>query len=43
MGLRASREEELEGLDLSEHGIEAHPEMVPVVGKAAPVATGRAV
>ena len=43
MGLRASREEELEGLDVSEHGIEAYPEMAPVVGKAAPVATGRAV
>ena len=25
MGVRASREEELEGLDLSEHGIEAYP------------------
>lgn len=26
MGLRASREEELEGLDIPEHGIEAYPE-----------------
>ncbi len=29
MGLRASREEELEGLDIPEHGIEAYPEEVP--------------
>ena len=29
MGLRASREEELEGLDFPEHGIEAYPEEEP--------------
>jgi len=29
MGLRASREEELEGLDIPEHGIEAYPEEIP--------------
>jgi len=26
MGLRASRKEELEGLDVPEHGIEAYPQ-----------------
>jgi Amt family ammonium transporter len=30
MGLRASREEELQGLDMPEHGIEAYPEQEPV-------------
>ncbi|MBI4200804.1 MAG: ammonium transporter [Chloroflexi bacterium] len=29
MGLRAPREEEMEGLDMPEHGIEAYPEAVP--------------
>lgn len=36
IGLRASREEELEGLDMPEHGIEAYPETngpVPVAAK----------
>ena len=28
MGLRVSRTEEMEGLDVSEHGIEAYPEEV---------------
>ncbi|MBI2861274.1 MAG: ammonium transporter [Chloroflexi bacterium] len=36
MGLRASREEELQGLDLPEHGVEAYPEYVlaplPIAG-----------
>ncbi|MDA0771224.1 MAG: ammonium transporter [Chloroflexi bacterium] len=32
MGLRASREEELEGLDMPEHGALAYPEMAPVAG-----------
>lgn len=33
MGLRASREEELTGLDVSEHGVECYPEtLVPVMG-----------
>ncbi len=31
MGLRASREEELAGLDVPEHGIEAYPEEEPVI------------
>jgi Amt family ammonium transporter len=30
MGLRASRKEELEGLDMPEHGLEAYPEDAPV-------------
>ena len=30
MGLRASRKEELEGLDITEHGLEAYPEDEPV-------------
>ena len=30
MGLRASREEELQGLDVPEHGIEAYPQEVPL-------------
>jgi Amt family ammonium transporter len=30
MGLRASRTEELQGLDIPEHGIEAYPEEEPV-------------
>ena len=28
MGIRASREEELEGLDIPEHGVSAYPEFV---------------
>ncbi|MBI2830384.1 MAG: ammonium transporter [Chloroflexi bacterium] len=31
IGLRASREEELQGLDIPEHGIEAYPEEAPSV------------
>jgi Amt family ammonium transporter len=30
-GLRTSREEELEGLDVREHGIEAYPEGEPAI------------
>jgi Amt family ammonium transporter len=35
MGVRATREEELEGLDMPEHGIHAYPELVPAAGFAA--------
>ena len=31
IGLRASREEELQGLDVPEHGIEAFPVEIPVI------------
>ena len=34
MGVRATREEELEGLDMPEHGIEAYPEEPQLVGAA---------
>ena len=35
MGIRASREEELEGLDIQEHGISAYPEWSVTSGEAA--------
>ncbi|MBI2958501.1 MAG: ammonium transporter [Chloroflexi bacterium] len=35
IGLRASREEELSGLDVPEHGIEAYPAQTPVLAGAA--------
>jgi Amt family ammonium transporter len=35
MGLRASREEELTGLDVEEHGLEAYPRELPVPAGAA--------
>ena len=38
MGLRASREEELEGLDLPEHGVLAYPEMTALEPSPAPAA-----
>lgn len=34
MGLRASREEEIRGLDASEHGVEAYPDEVPAAATA---------
>ena len=34
MGLGASRKEELQGLDIPEHGIEAYPELAPVLQPA---------
>ena len=34
MGVRATREEELEGLDLSEHGIETYPAEAQLAGAA---------
>ncbi|MBI2831966.1 MAG: ammonium transporter [Chloroflexi bacterium] len=41
IGLRASREEELQGLDVPEHGMEAYPSELPVpAGKLAPVPAG---
>ena len=35
MGVRATREEELEGLDLSEHGLEAYPADTQLAGASA--------
>ncbi len=44
IGLRASRKEELQGLDMTEHGMEAYPEpeMVPPVGGVPGVAYHKA-
>jgi Amt family ammonium transporter len=42
MGLRASREEELGGLDVPEHGVECYPEvLVPILGAAGDPPGGR--
>jgi ammonia channel protein AmtB len=40
MGLRASEEEEDEGLDEPEHGALAYPEMAPQTGGIAPDPAG---
>ena len=34
LGIRVSRDEELEGLDIGEHGAEAYPDFVPQLAKS---------
>lgn len=40
IGIRVSPEEEMEGLDIGEHGISAYPEFYPGTGFVAPAAAG---
>ena len=43
IGLRVSSQEELEGLDIGEHGASAYPDLLPTPETGAPVPMGSGV